>query len=363
MSRYNDILMHTVICLLALGIIMVYSASINPFSVHLSGLPVLVSQVTWLFVGFLALFISSHINHRKLLVLSKLILIFSMIIVVLGYFTSIGSTTARWVHIFGRSLFQTSELAKIAIIIFTASFIENNKRKITDWRFMLKNYYPYLGISIILIFFQPDLSSAFVISLIALSMLFVAGLDKKQIKTVILLALFMFMMKFLIMPFLTGESNFQNARFSGFLSGQVPQQQYAIESMSSGGVLGIGLGESKWKTEYVAEPQTDFIFSVVTSELGAIGSIILFGGFFLIFIRGMSIVKKSTDIFGMFIALGITLNLILYFIIHVGYNVGLLPTTGLPMPFVSYGGSHTIFNLFQIGLLLSISYRMRNVKS
>ena len=83
MSRYNDILMHTVICLLALGIIMVYSASINPFSVHLSGLRVLVSQVTWLFVGFFALFISSHINHRKLLVLSKLILIFSMIVIVL----------------------------------------------------------------------------------------------------------------------------------------------------------------------------------------------------------------------------------------------------------------------------------------
>ena len=79
MSRYTDILMHTVICLLALGIIMVYSASINPFSVHLSGLRVLVSQVTWLFVGFFALFISSHINHRKLLVLSKLILIFSIL--------------------------------------------------------------------------------------------------------------------------------------------------------------------------------------------------------------------------------------------------------------------------------------------
>ena len=149
-----------------------------------------------------------------------------MIVVVLGYFTSIGSTTARWGHIFGRSVFQTSELAKIAIIIFTAYFIENNKRKITDWRFILKNYYPYLGISIILILFQPDLSSAFVISLIALSMLFVAGLDKKQIKTIILLALFMFIMKFLIMPFLTGESNFQNARFLGFLKGQAPQQEY-----------------------------------------------------------------------------------------------------------------------------------------
>ena len=363
MSRYNDILMHTVVCLLALGIIMVYSASINPFAVHLSGLSVLVSQITWLFVGFLALFISSHVNHRKLLALSKLILLFSMVVVVLGYFTSIGSTTARWVHVFGRSLFQTSELAKIAIIIFTAAFIENNKRKIIDWKFMLKNYYPYLGLSVLLVFFQPDLSSSFVISLIAMSMLFVAGLDKKQIKTIVILALLMFAMKFLIMPFLLGESNFQNVRFLGFLSGEAPQQRYAIESMSSGGILGIGLGESKWKTEWVAEPQTDFIFSVVLSELGVIGLIVLFGGFFLIFIRGMSIVKKSTDIFGMFIALGITLNLILYFIIHVGYNIGLLPTTGLPMPFVSYGGSHTIFNLLQIGLLLSISYRMKNAKS
>ena len=127
--------------------------------------------------------------------------------------------------------------------------------------------------------------------------------------------------------------------------------------------MGIGLGKSKWKSEYVAEPQTDFIFSVITSELGVIGLFVLFVSFFLIFIRGISIVKESTDIFGMFLALGVTLNLILYFIIHVGYNVGLLPTTGLPLPFVSYGGSHTIFNLFQIGLLLSIAYRTKNGKN
>ena len=362
MSRYNDILLHSVIGLLALGLIMVYSASINPFAKYLSGLTVLTSQIKWLFVGLFGLLISSRINHRKLMILSKVIMIFSILILILGYITSANSVTARWVHLFGKSLFQTSELAKIGIIIFTASFIEHNKRKITDWKFMFQNYYPYLITSVLLILFQPDLSSAFMISLIAISMLFVAGIDKNQINTIILLAIFMFVAKFFISPVILGESNFQNVRFLGFLSGNVPQQEYAIESMSSGGFLGIGLGQSKWKTEYVAEPQTDFIFSVVASELGFIGVLVLFGGFFSIFIRGFNIIKKSTDVFGMFVSLGIVLNLILYFIIHVGYNIGLLPTTGLPLPFVSYGGSHTIFNLFQIGLLLSISYKLKNGK-
>ena len=89
---------------------------------------------------------------------------------------------------------------------------------------------------------------------------------------------------------------------------------------------------------------------------------ILLGGFLMILIRGIGIVRECKDLFGMFLALGITLNLIFYFIIHVGYNIGIFPTTGLPLPFVSYGGSHTIFNLSQIGLLLSISYKIKNGK-
>ena len=362
MLKYNDILLHTVIFLTSIGIIMVYSASASPISMHISGLSVLSKQFFWLIIGSFMLIITSNINYRKLIPISKAILFVSIVFIILGYVTSYNSVTARWVKFFGFNLFQTSELAKIAIIIFTASFIDNNKRKISDYRFMLKNFYPYIAFPIVLILFQPDLSSSFMITMIVLTMLFVAGLDSKQIKFIFLIGGLAFILKFVILPNIFADNDFQQDRFFGFLKGVAIQQQNSIDSIASGGLFGLGLGQSMWKGDYVALPQTDFIFSVITSELGMLGALVLFTAFIMIFYRGLNIVKQSKDIFGMFLAFGITLNLIFYFIIHVGYNIGLLPTTGLPLPFVSYGGSHTIFNLSQIGLLLSVSYKIKNGK-
>ena len=193
-------------------------------------------------------------------------------------------------------------------------------------------------------------------------MLFIAGIDKIQIRFSFFVMILAFLFKFFLMPYISGNQNYQHGRFFGFINGTVPQQEHAINSIADGGFFGIGFGESNWKGDYVAEPQTDFIYSVVTSELGFFGLMILLGGFLMILIRGIGIVRECKDLFGMFLALGITFNLIFYFIIHVGYNIGILPTTGLPLPFVSYGGSHTIFNLSQIGLLLSIAYKIKNEK-
>tara|TARA_B100000131_G_scaffold322976_1_gene379042 strand:+ start:6259 stop:7350 length:1092 start_codon:yes stop_codon:yes gene_type:complete len=357
MSRYNDILIHITFILLSVGLIMVYSSSIKPHANYLSGLFILTKQMTSLFIGLFMMLVASRVNHRKLMHISKGLLFFSIIILIAGYITSYGNTTHRWLLLFGRSIFQTSELAKICIIIFTAAFIENNKRKLTDFKFMLSNYYIYLFLSISLILFQPDLSSAITILSICMIMLFVGGISWKQIKYFILFGFIGFISKVLIIPLISGVKNYQFFRFLEFLTGGVPQQENAINSIAYGGFFGVGLGKSLWKTEYVPEAHTDFIFSVITSEFGFAGLIFLFGAFLCLFARGLMIVKQSPDLFGMFLALGITINLVIYFIIHVGYNIGLLPTTGLPLPFISYGGSHTLFNLIQIGLLLSISYK------
>ena len=363
MSRYNDSLLQPIVLLIALGLIMVYSASVNPYAGNVSGLITLGKQFNWLIIGSIFLCVCSFVNYRKLIDISKPLLFFSIFMAILGYLTKPqGADTARWLILFGKSIFQTSELVKIALIIFTASFIDSNKRKISDSKFMLKNYYPYLLAAIMVVFFQPDLSSSIMISGIAISMLFIAGMDKKQIKILFMILISAFIFKFLLIPNISGSKNYQDERFSGFINGDVPQQYHAINSIADGGFLGVGFGESKWKGDYVAEPQTDFIYSVTTSELGFLGLIILSGGFLMILIRGINIVKESNDLFGMFLAMGITFNFIFYFIIHVGYNIGIFPTTGLPLPFVSYGGSHTLFNLSQIGLLLSISYKAKNEK-
>ena len=356
MSRYNDILMHITIILLSVGIIMVYSSSVKPHSTYHSGLYSLTKQFSSIFVGLFMLIVASRLNYRKLIDLSKGILLFSILIVLLAYVTSYGETTHRWLSLFGRNIFQTSELAKLGLIIFTASFIDSHKRKLQNIRFMIFNYYIYIIPCVTLILFQPDLSSAIVILSICMVMLFVAGIDWKQIKYFAIIGVSSFLFKVVIYPLLSGMKNYQFFRWTGWLSGEVYQQNNAINSIAYGGFWGMGLGKSIWKTEHVPEANTDFIFSVITSEFGFFGIMFLFGFFTCLFIRGIRIVKECQDLFGMFLALGIVINLMIYFVIHVGYNIGLLPTTGLPLPFMSYGGSHTMFNLIQIGLLLSISY-------
>ena len=125
MLKYNDILLHTVIFLTSIGIIMVYSASASPISIYISGLSILSKQFFWLIIGSFMLIVTSNVNYRKLIPISKVILFISIVFIILGYITSYNSVTARWVKFFGSNLFQTSELAKIAIIIFTGLYVES----------------------------------------------------------------------------------------------------------------------------------------------------------------------------------------------------------------------------------------------
>jgi len=285
----------------------------------------------------------------------------SILIAILAYFTRPeAEPTARSLYLFGKNIFQTSEIVKIALIIFTASFINNHKRKITDFNFMLRNYYPYFCVSVMVVFFQRDLSSSMVISGIVLAMLFVAGISKKQVKVLFLIFLSTLLLKFFFIPNVSGDTNYQGKRFSGFLVGTDSQQSNAIDEIADSGIVGSGVGGSERKIDYIAQTHTDFIYTVTASELGFLGVVIVFGGFLMILIRGINIVRESKDLFGMFLAIGITFNLVFYFMVHVGYNIGLFPTTGLPLPFVSYGGSHMLVNFSQIGVLLSIAYKIKN---
>ena len=362
MSRYNDILLSPIIMLTSLGLIMVFSAGSNPFSDNMSGLSLFIKQFMWVILGTVLLLICSHMNYRKLIDLSKVLLVMSVIIGILAYFTKPDSEpTARSLYLFGRSIFQTSEIIKIALIIFTASFINNYKRKIIDFNFMIKNYYPYFCISIMVVLFQTDFSSAMVISGIVLGMLFVAGISVRQMKVLFMIGLSALLVKFFFIPSVSGNMNYQDKRLDGFFDGGDSQQNNAIDEIATSNFL-PRIGASNRKVDYIAQAHTDFIYTITASELGLLGVLTVFGGFLMILIRGINIVKQSKDLFGMFLAIGITFNLIFYFMVHVGYNIGLFPTTGLPLPFVSYGGSHMLMNFTQIGLLLSIAYKIKNGK-
>ena len=361
MSRFSDIILPAIIILLSLGLIMVYSASSSPFSNNISGLTIFIKQFKWVLIGFLFLFICSFMNHKKLRDFANLLYLLSIILALVAFATkNPNASTARWLTLFGTNIFQTSEFIKLSLIIFTASFIAKNKRKIHDFDFMIKRFYPFLLLPLIVILLQPDLSTTLIIGVIIFAMLFAAGIDKKQIKVLSGLLIASLIFKFLFMPGLSGKNNYQNIRLQSYLNGNAIQQDNAVDSIIDGGVFGVGLGDSMWKGDHVPEAQTDFIYSVVISEIGLFGLLIVTICFFIIFIRGINVVKDSRDLFGMFLAMGITFNVFFYYLVHVGYNIGILPTTGLPLPFVSYGGSHTLFNLSQVGLLLSISNRINN---
>ena len=361
MSRYNDIILPAILILISLGLIMVYSASSNPVHKEYSGLTIFIKQFKWILIGFIFLFICSLMNYKKIIDFSNFLYFLSITLAIIAFFTkNPNASTSRWLTLFGTNIFQTSEFIKISLIIFTASFVTKNKRKIHDFKFMIKKFYPYFFIPLVIILLQPDLSTTIIISAIVVSMLLVAGIDKIQIKVLSIILLLSLTFKFLFLPSISGKNNYQNIRLSTFLKGNAIQQDNAVESIIDGGAFGIGLGDSMWKGDHVPEAQTDFIYSVIISETGLFGLLIITLCFLIIFTRSLNIIKDSRDLFGMFLTIGILFNILFYYLVHVSYNIGILPTTGVPLPFVSYGGSHTLFNLCQIGILLSISNRINN---
>ena len=152
MSRYSDILLSSIFILTSLGLVMVFSAGSNPALDSMSGLSLFIKQFIWVIIGSLFLIVCSFMNYKKISFFSYGILFFAIFIAILAYFTKpSGESTARSLYVFGKSVFQTSEIVKIALIIFTASFISNNKRKISDFNFMSRKYYPYFCLSVMVL--------------------------------------------------------------------------------------------------------------------------------------------------------------------------------------------------------------------
>ena len=135
------------------------------------------------------------------------------------------------------------------------------------------------------------------------------------------------------------------------------QKVQSLNALGTGGLLGSGLGDSIVKNGYLSQPHTDFILPIVGEELGFMGILVLFVMFWLLYTRGIAVVREAPDLFSMFLSLGIIISIMTYFLINAAYVIGLAPTTGLPMPFISYGGSHTIFTLLSMGILLNIARR------
>ena len=349
LSYPNEYIILVLILLLSgFGIVMMYSASsiyaMNTFNNYMF---FFVQQVKWLILGFILMLITSQVNYQILKRFAYGFLILSWIVMIMGYFFKGNNPASRWLVIGGSSWMTTSDLARISLIIFTAFFIDKNRKHLKDWKFIITRYTPFLAITLMLILFQPDTSTTITIAMIIMLMLFIAAANWRFIAGITFLGMMGLMIKILYTPYAM-------ARITNWNDIQKVQ---SLNAFGTGGLLGSGLGDSIVKNGHLPQAHTDFILPIVGEELGFIGILVLFVMFWLLYRKGMAIVREAPDLFSMFLSLGIITSVMVYFLINAAYVIGLAPTTGLPVPFISYGGSHTMFTLLSMGILLNIAHR------
>jgi cell division protein FtsW len=280
-----------------------------------------------------------------------------MILVLIPGIGGSAGGAARWIRLPGFSL-QPSEIAKIGLIIYMAYSLEKKQDRV---KFFTAGFLPYmvvLAVLLVLLLLQPDLGAALTLGGVAIIMLFAAGTRPTYIISMFLLAL-----PFLY--FLVMNVDYRRRRVLAFLNPWEDPSNSGFQIIQSwlafgaGGVFGQGLGEGKQKLFYLPEAHTDFILSVVGEELGFIGVILIASMFFLLVWRSIRVALGAEDTFGRFLAFGIAVLLGIEAFVNMGVVTGLLPTKGLALPFISYGGSSLLITLFAMGILLNISSRMR----
>ena len=352
-SYPNDYLILGAILLLSgFGIVMMYSASsIYAMNEYDNYLYFFLRQTGWLIIGTVLMFLFSQMNYRHLKELAYVLIFFSWIFLIMGYFFKGNNPASRWLVLGGRSWMTTSDFARVSLIIFTAYFVEKNKKYLKDWKFPLFRFTPILGISLVLILFQPDTSTTMIIAAIIMVMLFIAGTDWRYLTGLSIAGVIALILKIMNTPHAMDR----------FLNWNDKQKVQSLNALGTGGILGSGLGDSIIKNGYLPEAHTDFILPIVGEELGFIGIFILFFLFWFLFTKGLTVVREAPDLFSMFLSFGILISVMIYFLVNAAYVVGFAPTTGLPMPFISYGGSHTIFTFLSMGILLNIARKGRSV--
>jgi cell division protein FtsW len=342
--------------LIFIGLIMVFSASaVMAKERYGSGYFFLLRQMGWAAAGLLAMVVAMRIDYKRYkhpaLVFSIIGLTTVMLIAV--FFLDRSHHTHRWIH-WGPMSFQPSEMAKPALILFLAFFLEGRTRAMDDWRnTILPAVVPTL-VFIGLIVFQPDLGTAIACAAITTCVLFVAGMQMQYL-------CYAFLASLPVLYLLIFRVAYRRARILAFLDPYSDPQGrgfHIIQSLiavSTGGLTGVGLMEGKQKLFYLPEPHTDFIFAVTAEELGLVGSLIVVMLFAIFLWRGIRTALRTNDTFGRFLAVGITSMIVVQAFINMSVVLDLMPTKGIPLPFISYGGSSLFFTLICVGVLLNIS--------
>ena len=360
-KNYDRMLIGTVLLLAVVGMVMLYSASsIWAYNHYDTGTYFLQKQVLRLAIALLIMYGFMRLDYRHLKDWANIILIGSVVLLIatkMIYFLQHNPAPARWIHLGPLSL-QTSDIARLSLIIYLSAYINTKRKQLEDFYFGFLPAVVVIALILGLIIIQPDFSTAAIIGVIGFTILFLGGARLPHIVVTITSAITILIPVMLMEPY-------RRARILSFFNpiadtgGSSYQVQQSLISLGNGGLFGLGLGNSMEKNLFLPTPHTDFIFSIIGEETGFIGVIIVLTLFLIAFQRGIKIAKNATDPFGILLALGISFSFILYAFINTAVISNLLPTTGLPMPLISYGGSGLVLNLAGIGILLNISRKNR----
>lgn len=355
MKKIDKTLLIAVIILSLFGLLMIYSSS-SIWALYKFNDPYkyLKSQAIFLLVGYLIIFIVSNINYNIYKLYSNRILLGCIILLILVLIPGIGSIRNGSRSWFGIGSFgiQPSEFAKLGLIIFTSKYLTTNKIKDIKTSVL-----PILLVVIFifgLIMLQPDFGTGVILVMTIICLLFVSGVNMSFFVKIGILGLIGIVILIIIAPYrLVRITSFLNPWADPLGSGfQIIQSLYAI---GPGGLLGMGLGNSIQKHFYLPEPQTDFIFSIISEELGFAGVLIVSSLFITIIYKGISISLKQEDNFAKYLSFGISFSLAFQTILNLMVVIGLIPVTGVTLPFLSYGGSSLLVSMTYIGILLNIS--------
>jgi len=353
---YDFRLLFPVLLLVGIGVVMVYSAS-SALALKKFGNEYffLKKQAVFALIGFLALLICRYFPYRIFRSLT-----YPMVVLALGLLLAIqlsawgvsAGGSARWLR-FNEISFQPSEFARFSLIIFLGYSMSKKGDRLKDLYVGFLPHILVLGAFMTLIILQPDFGSVVILGVITWFMLFVGGA-----RIFHLLASLMVLVPFLYFYLIHAE--YRLKRIMSFLDPwQYPTEEgyqiiHSLMAFGSGGIWGAGVGNGFQKLFYLPEPHTDFIFSVIGEELGLLGVLAILGLYGIILWRGISIARNSGDEFGAFLAFGMTLALGLQVCTNMGVTLGLLPTKGLTLPFLSYGGTSLLMNMASIGILMNI---------
>jgi cell division protein FtsW len=356
---YDIKLLFAVLFLVGIGIVMVYSASSAlALKKYGSDYYFLKKQAFFSMLGIVALVAFSHIPFKLYRLLTYPILLVCVAMLIVMQFSSLGMAaggSTRWLRL-GPLTFQPVETARLALIVFMAYSLNKKQDMLKNFSIGFLPHIIVLSVFAVLLMMQPDFGSVLIFGALTFLMMFVGGVPLRFLLPSVLLMAPLSYFLMLMAPY-------RFKRWVSFLNpwqypeGEGYQIIHSLMAFGTGGLWGTGIGKSYQKLFYLPEPHTDFIFAVIGEELGFLGVLFIIGLYGLILWRGTRIAYQCPDHFGMLLAAGITFALALQVCINMGVTLGILPTKGLTLPFLSYGGTSLLLNMACVGILMNIGAR------